>query len=51
MVCAAFRWLERLFHKRGSIPHGVELSTGGPEEPAASISEGVGGDLWYDHFL
>ena len=35
----------------GSIPHGVELSTGGPEEPAASISEGVGGDLWYDHFL
>ena len=35
----------------GSIPHGAELSTGGPEEIAAGRSEGAGGGLWYVQFL
>ena len=35
----------------GLIPHGAELSTGGPEEQAAGRSEGAGGSLWCNQFL
>ena len=35
----------------GSIPHGAELSTGGPKDQAAGRSEGAGGSLWLESSL